>query len=217
MGKAFAHPPHFVVNRCLVATRFAVSSRRSRYTSPVFEQGESSETSGSGGILFWAAVFALVSVLLFGLVVPSFNARHGHPIVDLEIDHSPARAVRLIEAYGVSGRHDFLVFLSLDCLFPVAGAMFLIAILRRVLSYLGVSQKHARVAVLFAAVPAVCDLIENTLEASLVVSFPRFSELLAQLAWLATQFKVTTLAATYLLVLAVLAAALRTRIKSSRS
>lgn len=181
------------------------------------EAGEAGESSGTGGIVFWTVVFAVISLLLFGVVVPSFGAQHGQPILDLEIDHSAERSLRLLEAYGARGRHDFLVFLSLDCLFPVAGAMFLIAILRRVLAYLGVSSRRARIAVLFAAVPAVSDLTENALEALLVVSFPRFSVQLSQLAWLATQVKVLTLAATYLLVLAALAAALRTRIRSSGS
>jgi hypothetical protein len=182
----------------------------------VFE-GETDETSGTGGVVFWAVVFALISLLLFGLFVPRFSAQHGQPILDLEIAHTPERALRLLELYGARGRHDFLVFLSLDCLFPVAGAMFVIAILRSVLTYLGVSPRHARLGVLFAAFPAVCDLTENALEALMVVSFPRFSGHLSQLAWLATQLKVITLAATYLLVLATLAAALRMRFKSSRS
>ncbi len=183
----------------------------------MFEQGEADETSGTGGIVFWAVIFAIISLLLFGWVVPAFGAKHAQPVLDLEIAHSAQRSIDLLEAYGAIGRHDFLVFLSLDCLFPVASAMFLIAILRRVLAYLAISPAHSRLAVLFAAVPAVCDLTENALEALLVVSFPRFANPLSQLAWFATQLKVTTLTATYLLVLALLAVAARTRLKSSKS
>jgi hypothetical protein len=79
------------------------------------------------------------------------------------------------------------VFLTLDCLLPVAASLMLIAIFRALSRDLNIRAQ--RRLVLFAALPAICDLVENTLHALMTVLFPRFQEPFARLAWCATAGK----------------------------
>jgi hypothetical protein len=178
----------------------------------VFEGPDHDDTSGSGGVVFWLLVFSSISVFLFGWCVPHFVATHGLPVLDLEASHGVARTLELMERYGAAGRSDFLVFLTIDCFFPVAASMFVIAILRRVFAFLGTPERFARVSVVVAATPAVLDLLENGFEAMLVASYPRFSLLLAQASLLATRAKLMTLLATYGLLIAVLLLGARKRL-----
>ena len=100
--------------------------------------------TGSAGVLFWTLVFACVSALVFGWYAPSFQAEHGLPILDLDGVLEPARALALLDAYGEAGRHDYRVFLSLDCMFPVVASLLVIAMYRPLLLALLRSRARAR-------------------------------------------------------------------------
>jgi hypothetical protein len=152
-------------------------------------------TTASAGVLFWAFVFAGVAALLFGWYAPHFRAQHGLPLVDIEGALTSARTLELMQAYGPQGRHDYLVFLSLDCVFPVAASLFTIAVFRALLERLP-NREWSGWVLRVPALAAVCDLVENTFEAMLTLLFPRSSELLAELALLATLAKFTALCAT---------------------
>jgi hypothetical protein len=148
--------------------------------------------TGSAGVVFWTVVFACVSALVFGWYAPMFEARHGLPILDGELH--PARALALLEAYGEAGRHDYLVFLSLDCIFPVVASLLVIALFRPLVLGLRRSARMRRQIMLVPGLTAVCDLVENTLEALAAIFHPRWSGPLLELASAATLAKFLMLA-----------------------
>jgi hypothetical protein len=173
--------------------------------------------TGSAGVVFWTIVFACVSALVFAWYVPAFEARHGLPIIDLDGELSPARTLALLSAYGEAGRHDYLVFLSLDCMFPVVASLLVIAAYRPLFARLRVGARLRHQATLVPGVAAVCDLVENTLEALAAIFHPRWSELLVELACAATVAKYLMLVATFGLLGLLVALSVRRQIAASRS
>jgi hypothetical protein len=168
--------------------------------------------TGSAGVLFWLVLFACVSALVFGWYAPAFEARHGFPIADLDGALDPARTLALFDAYGEAGRHDYLVFLSLDCMFPVVASLLVIAVFRPLLVALRKGPRLRRQLMFVPGITAVCDLVENTLEALAAILHPRWSGPLVELAAAATVAKFLMLAVTAsLLVLLVTLALFRAR------
>lgn len=152
--------------------------------------------TGSAGVLFWTLLFACVSALVFGWYAPSFQAAHGLPIVDLDGMLQPAHTLALLDAYGEAGRHDYLVFLSLDCMFTVVASLLVIAMYRPLLLALRKGARLRRQVMLVPGLTAVCDLVENTLEALAAIFHPRWSGPLVELSCAATLAKFLMLAVT---------------------
>jgi len=143
-------------------------------------------------IPFWALVFAVVASAVFGWFAPEFEARVGQPAVDLDSASAPARTLALIASYGVAGRQAYLVFLSLDCLVPVAGSLLLLRLYYATTRGWAWTPLQSRVLVAIGVLPALADLIENTLYALLAALFPRHAAQLAQLAYAATLLKLAS-------------------------
>jgi hypothetical protein len=152
--------------------------------------------TGSAGVLFWTVVFACVSALVFGWYAPAFEAEHGVPIVDVDGALEPSRTLALLDAYGEAGRHDYLVFLSLDCVFPVVASLLVIALYRPLLLGLRKGARIRRQVMLVPGLTAVCDLVENTLQALAAIFHPRWSRPLVELACVATVAKFLMIAVT---------------------
>jgi len=161
--------------------------------------------SPTSEIAFWAVVFALVSGAVLGLYAPAFEAQVGLPVVDVDGASRPERTLALMARYGHAGRSDYLAFLSLDCLLPVAGSLLLLALYDATTRSWRLPRLARRTLVMVGALPALADLLENTLYALLAALYPRHAEPLAQLAYLATLAKLAT-GSVSMLVLGVLAA-----------
>jgi hypothetical protein len=172
--------------------------------------------TGSAGVLFWTLLFACASALVFGWYVPAFQAKHGLPIIDVDGVLEPAHTLALLDAYGEAGRHDYLVFLSLDCMFPVVASLLVIAMYRPLLLGLRKGARFRRQVMLVPGLTAVCDLVENTLEALAAIFHPRWSEPLVELAYAATVAKFLMLAITAsLLAVLVTLALVRSRARAA--
>lgn len=146
-------------------------------------------------------MFALAAVAVLGWLGPGFEHEVGLPAIDLDdAAGSPARTLELMARYGPLGRRDYLVFLSLDCLLPVTGSLLLLAVFEAAARALALGLAARRALVVAGALPALCDLGENTLYALLAALYPRHALGLAQLAYAATLLKLaSTLCATALL------------------
>lgn len=164
-----------------------------------------------------AAMFLVVAVAVFGWLGPQFEREVGLPAIDVDGGvGSPAHTLALMAQYGPLGRRDYLVFLSLDCLLPVTGSLLLLALLDGLARAQSLRRAARRRLALVGALPAVCDLIENTLYALLATLYPRQASVLAQLAYAATVLKLAT-ALGALLLLGLLAARwLRTRLDAQQ-
>jgi hypothetical protein len=141
---------------------------------------------------FWTLVFAVVASAIFGWLAPDFEARVGQPAVDLDSASAPARTLALIAGYGVAGRQAYLVFLSLNCLLPVAGSLLLLRLYYATTRGWAWTRLQSRTLVAIGVLPALADLIENTLYALLAVLYPRHATLLAEVAYAATLLKLAS-------------------------
>jgi len=143
-------------------------------------------------IPFWGLVFGVVASASFGWFAPQFEARVGQPAVDLDGASLPARTLSLIASYGAAGRKGYLVFLSLDCLVPVAGSLLLLRLYYATTRRWAWTKLQSRTLVAIGVLPALADLIENTLYALLAVLYPRHAVLFAELAYAATLLKLAS-------------------------
>jgi len=168
---------------------------------------------GRPELVFRALTFGVVALAVFGWYGPRFQREVGLPAIDMDGVASPEHTLALMASYGPLGRRDYLVFLSLDCLFPVAASLLLLALYDVTTRALAPGSRARATLVLVGALPAVCDLVENTLYALLATLYPRHAGPLAQLAYVATLLKV----ATALVALSVLAAASLHCLRRARS
>lgn len=145
--------------------------------------------SSASEVSFRACVFALVALAVYGWYAPAFEERVGLPVIDADGASPPVRTLSLVARYGHAGRQDYLAFLSLDCLLPVAGSLVLLALYAAVTQQWTLSMRARRSLVVMGTLPALADLVENTLYALLAALYPRHAEPLAQLAYAATLVK----------------------------
>lgn len=148
--------------------------------------------SPASEVAFWAVVFALVSGAVLGWYAPAFEAEVGLPVIDVDGASRPERTLDLIARYGHTGRHDYLAFLSLDCLLPVAGSLLLLALYDAATRSWALPRMARRTLVMVGALPAIADLLENTLYALLAALYPRYAATLAEAAYVATLAKLAT-------------------------
>lgn len=156
-------------------------------------------------IPFWTLVFTVVASAVLGWLAPQFEAHVGLPAVDVDGASVPDRTLALMAGYGAPGRQAYLVFLSLDCLLPVAGSLLLLRLYYGATRAWAWTKLQSRCLVAIGALPAVSDLVENTLYALLAAQYPRNARMLAQLAYGATVLKLVS-AAVALLTLVVVGA-----------
>ena len=150
--------------------------------------------TGRPELVFRAVSFGVIALAVFGWSGPRFQRDVGLPTIDMDGAASPEHTLRLMASYGPLGRRDYLVFLSLDCLVPVAASLLLLALYDVTTRALAPGRRARALLVLVGALPAVCDLVENTLYALLATSYPRHARELAQLAYGATLLKLATTA-----------------------
>lgn len=143
-------------------------------------------------ILLPGLVFACIAALLLGWYVPAFAAEHGVPIIDIAL-HSREQTLGWMAAYTPAARRGYLVFLALDCVFPVAGAVFTIAVARVALSAFGRERSALRHALWLPVLAAASDLLENALHASLTLLYPTHADFLSGIAWVFTNIKLVFL------------------------
>ena len=145
--------------------------------------------TGRPELVFRALSFGVIALAVFGWYGPRFQREVGLPAIDMDGAASPEHTLALMQSYGPHGRRDYLVFLSLDCLVPVAASLLLIALYDATTRRLSPGRRARALLVLVGALPAVCDLVENTLYALLATSYPHHAGELAQLAYVATLLK----------------------------
>jgi hypothetical protein len=168
-------------------------------------------------IPFWTLVFVVLASTILGWYAPSFEAHVGLPAVDVDGASSPARTLALIAGYGSHGRQAYLVFLSLDCLLPVAASLLLLRLYYATTRAWAWTKLQRRSLVAIGTLPAIFDLIENTLYALLAAQYPSYARPLAEVAYAATVLKLAS-GALALLTLAVLGALwLRRRVYERRT
>jgi len=146
----------------------------------------------SSEVAFWALVCALFVAVVHGFCAPAFEHDVGLPVIDLDGASSPERTLALMAQYGPAGRQRYLAFLSLDCLLPVAGSLLLLALYEAVTRGARLAHVVRRSLVTIGVLPAVADLVENTLYALLAACYPRHAEPLAALAYGATLVKLAS-------------------------
>ncbi len=155
-------------------------------------------------VVFWGVVFGAVAYAMLGRFVPQFRRDHGLPVLDTETFHSASRSLELMAGYSPGAKRDYLVFLTLDCVFPVTASLFVISMLHALFARLGIEGLRARILLLIPALAAVADLVENAFHALLTLLYPLAGTVLAYVAFGFTSAKVILVFATY----AVLSAAL---------
>jgi hypothetical protein len=143
---------------------------------------------------FWTLVFALAASARYGWFGPEFEAQVGLPAIDLDGASPPARTLSLIGQYGAAGRQSYLVFLSLDCLVPVVGSVLLLRLYYATTRQWAWTKLQSRTLVAIGVLPAIADLVENTLYALLAVLYPRHATLLADVAYALTLLELASAA-----------------------
>jgi predicted lysophospholipase L1 biosynthesis ABC-type transport system permease subunit len=140
----------------------------------------------------------------------------GLPPIDLDGASAPARTLALLEGYGASGRQAYLVFLSLDCLVPVAASLLMLRLYYAATRAWAWTTLQSRVLVAIGVLPAVADLGENTLYALLAAEYPRHATVLSELAYKVTLLKLASGALALATLLLLTAAWLRTSFRRRR-
>lgn len=163
-------------------------------------------------LLFVLALTALVSINLldFPGSVPYMRRVSGHTYLDAQGFYTAARAYQLLDAFGPEGRRlQLLLSTTLDVLIPLlAGAFGAVSITWSFRCAFGRPSRLAIVALGAAAL----DYLENAALIVLVTAYPRHLDLVARAAGVFTALKGAAYAATALLVLfGVVAALVRTR------
>lgn len=193
-----------------------------RRAGPISASRTSRAARSGAEVPFWALVFVVVASGVFGWFAPQFEARVGLPPIDLDGASAPARTLALLDGYGASGRQAYLVFLSLDCLVPVAASLLMLRLYYAATRAWAWTKLQSRALVAIGVLPAVADLGENTLYALLAAEYPRHATLLSELAYKVTVLKLAS-GALALATLLLLTAAwlregwLRRRIEEARS
>ena len=158
--------------------------------------------TGRPELVFRALSFGVIALAVFGWYGPRFQREVGLPAIDMDGAASPEHTLALMASYGPLGRRGYLVFLSLECLLPVAASLLLLALYDVTTRSLSPTRRSRALLVLVGALPAVCDLIENTLYALLATSYPHHATELAQLAYFATLLKLASAAVALCVLLA---------------
>lgn len=167
-------------------------------------RGASVHSTPATEVRFWALIFAVLTGAVYGWYAPEFEAHVGVPVISCDGTVGPAETLGVMAAYGSAGRRAYVAFLSLACLLPVAGSLLLLRLYEAVADPLQWRQRALRRLVLVAVLPALCDLVENTLHALMAMLYPQAGTLLASLAYGVTVAKLLSFAGA-LLTLAVLA------------
>jgi len=165
-------------------------------------------------------VFAVSAAVMMGWYAPEFTLVHAAPIIDLQGWHSREQTLATISAYTPAARHGYLVFLALDCIFPLAGSWFVIAVVSSALAAFGRRDSALRYVYVFPIVAALADLLENVFQALLTLEYPARATLLASCAWFFTSTKFVFLIGNYAVFGAALVALLwrqLSRLKPSES
>lgn len=157
---------------------------------------------------FWGMLLAVLSVGIYGWYAGEFEARFGLSVLPGDGSIPPREVLERVEAYGLAGRRAFLAFLSLACLVPVAGSL----VLLRLYEVLDVSPRRRSGRTWVAVLPAVAALLENTLHALLVVTYPTAGMVWATLAYAACALKVLACAGAALMLALLASSWLRRRV-----
>ncbi len=144
---------------------------------------------GPSSIVLPGVFFASISALAFGWYAPMFAAQYGLPVIDDVVLHSREQTLHWMSEYTPAARHSYLVFLLLDCIFPVAGSLFTITVARVALTSFDRERSVLRFMLLLPALAALADLLENVCHAALTLLYPEHAEWLASLAWALTRTK----------------------------
>ncbi len=142
-------------------------------------------------------VFAFSAAVMLGWYVPRFTLTHATEIIDLQGWHSAEQTLTAIAAYTPAARHGYLIFLALDCIFPLAGSWFVITVVSSALAAFGRHDSALRLAYVFPVVAALADLFENVFQALLTLEYPNQAALLAKCAWFFTSAKFIFLLGNY--------------------
>jgi hypothetical protein len=174
-------------------------------------RGASARSTPRSELLFWGAVLTVLACAIHGWYAHEFEARVGLPVIEGDGALHPKQIVERIAAYGNTGRRAYVAFLSLACLLPVAGSLLMLRLYEALVD----PSSHARMArrlSLFAVLPAVCALTENTLHALLAMTGAAW---LATLAYAATVAKLLSFAAALLTLALVASSWLRRQVDDS--
>ena len=163
-------------------------------------------------LLFVLALTALVSINLldFPGSVPYMRRVSGNAYLDMQGFYTAARAYQLLDAFGPQGRRlQLLLSTTFDVVIPLlAGAFGTVSI---TWSFRRAFGRPTRLAVV-ALGAAALDYLENAALIVLVTAYPRHLDLVARTAGVLTALKGAAYAATALLILlGVVAALVRTR------
>ena len=137
------------------------------------------EAVGRTGVI--AALFAL-TVILF---VASSLLPFGCCLLDATWGYSYEEVYRLIEGYGESGRHQYVIFsLTLDLVLPLTYVSFLAGLIHRIKT--GMPDL---LVVLIPAVVGMLDVLENIQIVAMLRAFPNILEMQSNAAAVTTMGK----------------------------
>ncbi|HEY6881336.1 MAG TPA: hypothetical protein VI299_25095 [Polyangiales bacterium] len=177
-------------------------------------RGASARSKPGHEVRFWSAILVALAVVIHGWYAPSFEARVGVPLLPSDASLHPAQLLERIAAYGAAGRRAYVAYLSLACLLSVAGSLLLQRLYEAMVDPRERSVSASRRLTLLAALPALCDLVENTLQALLATLYPSAAVALAWVAYVVTMLELGSVAVALLALAALAAGWLRRRVQA---
>ncbi len=135
-------------------------------------------------VIFFILLVIAVNAFLLPAIYPSFET------LDLQSSYSPERAYQLIDSYGEAGRHYYaLIEVTLDLVYPLLAALMFssltIYFFRRIFPLDSFWQKLP----LLGPLVMIVDYLENASIVTMLLSYPRRLDMLAQAANVFTVIK----------------------------